>query len=128
MKLTLPATVLCLLASCSSTGVDRVTSAEGAPEVSPPGVECPAGADCFAPEVCADKDMTCETGDDCFAPDVCGEAGTLCPAGEECLAPDVCADLDVVCPTGEECFAPEACGEELDEVYEEACTESCIDS
>lgn len=85
----LPVAILCLLASCSSSGVHRVTSAEVAPEVSVPGVGCSNGAGRFAPEPCAGRGMTCATGDDCFAREVCGEG--LVEAFEE-ICSEICTE------------------------------------
>ena len=50
----------------------------------------------FAQDVgtCAEDRDGCE----CFAPDVCGDREVVCPAGPDCFMPEDCIDRTVVCP------------------------------
>lgn len=72
LRLFLPLTIL--LGACESTELREVRAADRpALEAHTPGTTCPAGEDCFAPEVCADEEVVCPAGPDCFAPEACAE-------------------------------------------------------
>lgn len=63
-----------LLAACESTELREVRAADRpALEAHEAGTTCPAGEECFAPEVCAGEDVVCPAGPDCFAPEICAD-------------------------------------------------------
>jgi hypothetical protein len=72
-----------LLVACNGPAYNEVGSAEGPMESTcTEGTTCPAGDECFAPELCPTEDVVCPAGPDCFAPEICAGEERVLGAGE----------------------------------------------